>query len=59
MQRIDPIARRPWPKPVDRVVRVERRDPREEREEQDAPLPRERQDDRPPDDGRPHVDVRA
>lgn len=60
MSRIDPITRRPWPKPVDRVPRVERRDPRDERGQADPPPPRrDRPGEQPPDDGRPHVDVHA
>lgn len=59
MARIDPVTRRPWPPPVGRVVRVERREPHSERDEQDAPPPGEHPDPAPPDDGHPHVDVRA
>jgi hypothetical protein len=61
--RIEPIGREPWPAPVARVERAARRDPREdpdreppEREPDHARHPTDADE---PDDGRPHIDVRA
>ena len=57
--RIDPIGRRPFPKPVTAVDRVVRRDPRDAEEERDAAEPRRPAPPAPPDDGRAHIDVLA
>jgi hypothetical protein len=57
--RIEPIGREPWPMPVTRVQRSARRDSREEPEREDAPHARDPADADEPDDGHPHIDVRA
>jgi hypothetical protein len=59
--RIEPVRRRAWGSaPVQAITPIVRRDPREHDDDDEASARREPpKQPGPPDDGRPHVDIRV